>query len=321
LKQFFRQILFRKILLILSKSFHTFRMANEPILQLDLPGVKKVRSGKVREVFDLGDSFLLVASDRISAFDVIMPNGIPHKGAVLTQISHFWFEKFSSLVPNHLLASADGPLPKNLQPFAAQLAKRSMIVKKAKPLAIECIVRGYLSGSGLKEYKKSQTVCGIKLPAGLVDSSELPEPIFTPSTKAEEGHDENINFEQACQIVGTELATQARDLSLMIYKAGRDYARQRGIIIADTKFEFGLFEGKLILIDEVLTPDSSRFWPADQYVPGKGQPSFDKQFVRDYLETLAWDKTPPGPKLPEDIVAKTSAKYLEAYERLTGKKL
>jgi phosphoribosylaminoimidazole-succinocarboxamide synthase len=294
---------------------------NEPILSLELPGIKKVRSGKVREVFDLGDSFLLVASDRISAFDVIMPNGIPNKGAVLTQISHFWFEKFSSLVPNHLLAKANDPLPSNLQPFAAQLDKRSMIVKKAKPLAIECIVRGYLSGSGLKEYKKSQTVCGIKLPAGLVDSSELPEPIFTPSTKAEQGHDENINFEQACGIVGTELATQARDLSLMIYKAGRDYARQRGIIIADTKFEFGLFDGKLILIDEVLTPDSSRFWPADQYAPGKGQPSFDKQFVRDYLETLAWDKTPPGPKLPDDVVAKTSAKYLEAYERLTGKKL
>jgi len=296
-------------------------MNNAPILQLDLPGIKKIRSGKVREVFDLGDSFLLVASDRISAFDVIMPNGIPRKGEVLTQVSHFWFEKFSALVPNHLLAKADDPLPKNLQPYADKLARRSMIVKKAKPLAIECIVRGYLSGSGLKEYKKSQTVCGIQLPAGLVDSSELPEPIFTPSTKAEEGHDENINFEQACQIVGTDLATQARDLSLKIYKAGRDYARQRGIIIADTKFEFGLFEGKLILIDEVLTPDSSRFWPADQYAPGKGQPSFDKQFVRDYLETLTWDKTPPGPKLPDDVVAKTSAKYLEAYERLTGKKL
>ena len=294
---------------------------NEPILQLDLPGIQKVRSGKVREVFDLGDRFLLVASDRISAFDVIMPNGIPHKGAVLTQISHFWFEKFASLVPNHLLAKANDPLPANLQPYADKLAKRSMIVKKAKPLAIECIVRGYLSGSGLKEYKKSQTVCGIQLPAGLVDSSELPEPIFTPSTKAEQGHDENINFEQACKIVGTELATQARDLSLMIYKAGRDYARERGIIIADTKFEFGLFDGKLILIDEVLTPDSSRFWPADQYAPGKGQPSFDKQFVRDYLETLTWDKTPPGPQLPDDVVAKTSAKYLEAYEKLTGKKL
>ena len=299
---------------------------NEPILQLDLPGIKKVRSGKVREVFDLGDRFLLVASDRISAFDVIMPNGIPRKGEVLTQISHFWFEKFSSLVPNHLLRRADEPL--GVQALAglpaaqlADLQRRSMIVKKAKPLAIECIVRGYLSGSGWKEYKKSQTVCGIKLPAGLTESAELPEPIFTPSTKAEAGHDENISFAEACKIVGTDLATQARDLSLKIYKAGRDYARQRGIIIADTKFEFGLFDGKLILIDEVMTPDSSRFWPADQYAPGRGQPSFDKQFVRDYLETLDWDKTPPGPKLPDDVVAKTSATYLEAYEKLTGKKL
>jgi phosphoribosylaminoimidazole-succinocarboxamide synthase len=293
----------------------------EPILQFDFPGLKKIRSGKVREVFDLGDRFLLVASDRISAFDVIMPNGIPRKGEVLTQISHFWFERFAALVPNHLLAGANDPLPNNLQPFAAQLARRSMIVKKAKPLAIECIVRGYLSGSGWKEYKKSQTVCGIKLPAGLTESAELPEPLFTPSTKAEAGHDENISFEAAQKIVGAELANQARDLSLKIYQAGRDYASQRGIIIADTKFEFGLFEGKLILIDEVLTPDSSRFWPADQYAPGRGQPSFDKQFVRDYLETLAWDKTPPGPQLPDDVVAKTSAKYLEAYEKLTGKKL
>ncbi|HEX7651900.1 MAG TPA: phosphoribosylaminoimidazolesuccinocarboxamide synthase [Verrucomicrobiae bacterium] len=294
---------------------------NEPILQLDLPGIPKVRSGKVREVYDLGDSFLLVASDRLSAFDVIMPNGIPRKGEVLTQISHFWFEKFAGLVPNHLLAGANDPLPAKLQPYAAQLSRRSMIVKKAKPLAIECIVRGYLSGSGLKEYKQTQTVSGIPLPAGLVEASELPEPIFTPSTKAEKGHDESINFDQACQIVGKDLAAQARDLSLLIYKAGRDYARQRGIIIADTKFEFGLFEGKLILIDEVMTPDSSRFWPADQYAPGKSQPSYDKQFVRDYLETLNWGKTPPGPVLPPDVVNKTAAKYLEAYERLTGKKL
>ena len=296
-------------------------MANAPVLQLDLPGIKKVRSGKVREVFDLGDAFLLVASDRISAFDVIMPNGIPRKGEVLTQISHFWFARFASLVPNHLLAGANDPLPANLQPFAGLLAGRSMIVKKAKPLAIECIVRGYLSGSGWKEYKKSQTVCGIQLPAGLTESAELPEPIFTPSTKAEAGHDENISFAEAEKIVGSDLARQARDLSLTIYKAGRDYARQRGIIIADTKFEFGLFEGKLILIDEVLTPDSSRFWPADQYGPGQGQPSFDKQFVRDYLETLTWDKNPPGPALPEEVVNKTSAKYLDAYERLTGKAL
>ena len=308
-------------------------MANEPILQLDLPGIKKLRSGKVRDIFDLGDALLLVASDRISAFDVIMPNGIPRKGEVLTQISHFWFERFATLVPNHLLRRASEPLGVPAlaglpAPQLADLQRRSMIVKKAKPLAIECIVRGYLSGSGWKEYKQSQTVCGIKLPAGLTESAELPEPIFTPSTKAEAGHDENISFEQAQKIVGNDLATQARDLSLKIYKAGRDYARQRGIIIADTKFEFGLLNGsgdsphgRLILIDEVMTPDSSRFWPADQYQPGRGQPSFDKQFVRDYLETLDWNKTPPGPKLPDDVVAKTSAKYLEAYERLTGKKL
>ena len=296
-------------------------MANEPILRLDLPGIKKIKSGKVREIFDLGDALLLVASDRISAFDVIMPNGIPRKGEVLTQISHFWFEKFASLVPNHLLAKANDPLPGKLQPFADKLARRSMIVKKAKPLTIECVVRGYLSGSGWKEYKKSQTVCGIKLSAGLTESAELPEPIFTPSTKAEVGHDENISFAQAQKIVGNEFATQARDLSLKIYRAGRDYARRRGIIIADTKFEFGLSDGQLILIDEVLTPDSSRFWPADQYQPGRGQPSFDKQFVRDYLETLDWDKNPPGPVLPPEVVTNTSAKYLEAYERLTGKKL
>jgi phosphoribosylaminoimidazole-succinocarboxamide synthase len=294
---------------------------NDTLLSLDLPGIKKLRSGKVRELFDLGDRFLMVASDRISAFDVIMPNGIPRKGEVLTQISHFWFERFADLVPNHLLARANDPLPKELQPYADKLARRSMIVKKAKPLAIECVVRGYLAGSGWKEYKQSQTVCGIKLPPGLKESSELPEPIFTPATKAETGHDENIPFEEAAKIVGDAIATQARDLSLKIYGAAREYARQRGIIIADTKFEFGMFEGKLILIDEVLTPDSSRFWPADQYAPGKGQPSFDKQFVRDYLETLDWNKTPPGPKLPDDVVAKTTAKYLEAYEKLTGKKL
>jgi phosphoribosylaminoimidazole-succinocarboxamide synthase len=299
-------------------------MANptsETVLQLDLPGVKKIRSGKVREIFDLGDRLLFVASDRISAFDVIMPNGIPRKGEVLTQISHFWFDQTEKLVPNHRLAKADDRLPKNLQPFADKLTRRSMIVKKAKPLAVECIVRGYLAGSGWKEYKKSQTVCGIKLPAGLQESSELPEPIFTPSTKADTGHDENISFDEAKKILGGDIAGSARDLSLKIYNFARDYARQRGIIIADTKFEFGLFEGKLILIDEVLTPDSSRFWPADQYAPGRGQPSFDKQFVRDYLETLDWDKTPPGPKLPDDVVVKTSAKYLEAYEKLTGKKL
>jgi phosphoribosylaminoimidazole-succinocarboxamide synthase len=297
------------------------RMTNEPLLHLDLPGIRKVRSGKVREIFDLGDRLLLVATDRISAFDCIMPNGIPRKGEVLTQISHFWFERFAGWMPNHLLARPDDPLPASLKPFAAQLARRSMIVRKAVPLAIECVVRGFLAGSGWKEYQQSQTVCGVKLPAGLQESNELPEPIFTPATKAETGHDENISFEQAAKITGAEIATKARDATLRIYKEAREYARQRGIIIADTKFEFGLYDGQIILIDEVLTPDSSRFWPADQYKPGHGQPSFDKQFVRDYLETLTWDKTPPAPALPADVVAKTQAKYLEAYQRLTGKQL
>ena len=296
-------------------------MTYEPLLQLELPGIKKIKSGKVREMFDLGDRLLLVASDRISAFDCIMPNGIPRKGEVLTQLSHFWFERCASFMPNHLRARADDPLPPALKPFAAQLARRSMIVKKAQPLAIECVVRGYLAGSGWKEYQKQRTVCGIQLPPGLTESAELPEPIFTPATKAETGHDENISFAEAAKLVGAEIAEQARAASLKLYTNGREYARQRGIIIADTKFEFGLFEGKLILIDEVLTPDSSRFWPATEYKPGRGQPSFDKQFVRDYLETLTWDKTPPAPALPADVVAKTQAKYLEAYERVTGKKL
>ncbi len=299
-------------------------MKTETVLQLDLPGVKKLKSGKVREVFDLGDRLLFVATDRLSAFDVVMPNGIPRKGEVLTQISYFWFAQTESFQPNHLISrvpQSGKPLPKNLQPFADKLARRSMIVKKCEPLAIECVVRGYLAGSGWKEYQKSQTVCGIKLPPGLKESSELPEPIFTPATKAETGHDENISFERAKKIVGDDMAGQARAASLKIYNFARDYARQRGIIIADTKFEFGMDNGKLILIDEVLTPDSSRFWPADQYQPGRSQPSFDKQFVRDYLETLDWNKTPPGPVLPPDVVAKTSATYLEAYERLTGRKL
>jgi phosphoribosylaminoimidazole-succinocarboxamide synthase len=294
---------------------------HDPLLHLDLPGVKKLKSGKVRDIFDLGDSLLFVASDRISAFDVIMPNGIPRKGEVLTQISYFWFSQTESFQPHHLISRPGTPLPSHLQPFARQLQGRSMIVKKAKPLAIECVVRGYLAGSGWKEYREKQTVCGIKLPPGLTESAELPEPIFTPATKAETGHDENISFEEASKIVGEEIAVQARAASLKIYNFARDYARKRGIIIADTKFEFGQLDGQLLLIDEVLTPDSSRFWPADQYQPGKGQPSFDKQFVRDYLETLDWNKTPPGPALPPEVVARSQAKYLEAYERLTGKKL
>jgi phosphoribosylaminoimidazole-succinocarboxamide synthase len=296
-------------------------MENEPLLQLDLPGVRKLKSGKVREIFDLDDRLLIVATDRISAFDVIMPNGIPRKGEVLTQISYFWFEQTAAFQPNHLVSRGDDPLPPNLALFAAQLAGRSMMVKKTQPLAIECVVRGYLAGSGWKEYRQNQTVCGIQLPSGLVESSELPTPIFTPATKAESGHDENIPFERAAEIVGPAIAEEARAASLKLYGFARDYARQRGIIIADTKFEFGLVDGKLILIDEALTPDSSRFWPADQYQPGKAQPSFDKQFVRDYLERLDWNKTPPGPALPPEVVAHTEAKYLEAYERLTGKKL
>jgi phosphoribosylaminoimidazole-succinocarboxamide synthase len=293
----------------------------EPLLQVELAGIPKVRSGKVRELFDLGDSLLMVATDRISAFDCIMPNGIPRKGEVLTQISHFWFEKFAALVPNHLLAKAKDPLPDRLRPFAARLEGRSMIVKKAKPLAIECVVRGYLSGSGWKEYQHSRTVCGIHLPDGLTESSQLPEPIFTPATKAETGHDENIPFAHAAEIIGAATAEEARSLSLQIYKTACAHARDRGIIIADTKFEFGMFDGKLILIDEVLTPDSSRFWPADLYEAGSSQPSFDKQFLRDYLERIGWNKQPPAPPLPDYVVQKTQEKYLEAYSRLTGRKL
>jgi len=296
-------------------------MAHEPLLQVELPGLQKLKSGKVRDIFDLGEHLLFVASDRISAFDVIMPNGIPRKGEVLTQISYFWFAQTESFQANHIVSRPGDPLPPALQPFASKLARRSMLVKKAQPLAIECVVRGYLAGSGWKEYRQQQTVCGIKLPPGLKESSELPEPIFTPATKAETGHDENISFEKAAQIVGRDLAERVRTASLKIYNFARDYARKRGIIIADTKFEFGLLNGQLLLIDEVLTPDSSRFWPADRYAPGKGQPSFDKQFVRDYLETLDWNKTPPAPALPPEVVARTQGKYLEAFERLTGKKL
>jgi phosphoribosylaminoimidazole-succinocarboxamide synthase len=306
---------------IYPRELHISRVLNEPLLQLDLPGFRKLKSGKVREVFDLGDRLLFVATDRISAFDCIMPNGIPRKGEVLTQISHFWFAQTAPFQPNHLLSQAGDPLPTILQPFSAQLARRCMIVRKAQPLAIECVVRGYLAGSGWKEYRGRQTICGIKLPAGLQESAELPEPIFTPATKAESGHDENISFAEAAKLVGDGIAEQARAASMKLYKFAREYARQRGIIIADTKFEFGLFDGKLLLIDEVLTPDSSRFWPADQYQTGRSQPSFDKQFVRDYLETLDWNKTPPAPALPPDVVAKTQAKYLDAYERLAGHKL
>lgn len=287
---------------------------------IDLPGIKKLRSGKVREVFDLGDTLLFVVTDRLSAFDVILSDPIPQKGAVLNQLSAFWFKRFDK-IENHFITADFDQFPKELQPFRAQLAGRSMIVKKTQPLAVECVVRGYLAGSGWKEYQESQSVCGIKLPPGLKLASQLPEPIFTPATKADEGHDENIDMARCAQIVGDEVANRVKDLSLEIYSRGRDHAAQRGIIVADTKFEFGTIDGKLLLIDEVLTPDSSRFWPRDQYVVGKSPPSFDKQFVRDYLETLDWDKTPPPPKLPTEVIEKTSAKYIEAFAKMTGEKL
>jgi phosphoribosylaminoimidazole-succinocarboxamide synthase len=287
---------------------------------VDLPGIKKLRSGKVREVFDLGDTLLFVATDRISAFDVILPDPIPKKGAVLNQLSAFWFNHFGR-IDNHFVTADFDRFPKPLRPLREQLAGRSMIVRKTKPLPVECVVRGYLAGSGCKEYQQSQSVCGINLPPGLKLGSQLPEPIFTPATKAETGHDENIDMRRCAQILGDEAAARVKQLSLDIYSGGREHAAQRGIIVADTKFEFGTVDGELLLIDEVLTPDSSRFWPADQYVVGQSPPSFDKQFVRDYLETLDWDKRAPGPQLPGDVVARTAAKYVEAFERLTGGKL
>jgi len=266
---------------------------------------------------------LLVATDRLSAFDVIMPDPIPHKGRVLTQMSKFWFDRVADakIVAHHVIAVDPEDFPPGLSEYREALAHRSMLVKKCQPLPIECVVRGYLAGSGWKEYQSSEKICGIDLPSGLRESDQLPEPIFTPATKAVSGHDENISFERAAQIVGNEVATKVRDLSLRIYSSARDYARSKGIIICDTKFEFGIDDSGLILIDEVLTPDSSRFWPANEYEPGKSQPSFDKQFVRDYLETLDWDKTPPGPELPAEILEATSNRYLEAYKRLADRDL
>ena len=287
----------------------------------DLPGIPKVGQGKVRELFEVDGHLLMVATDRISAFDVILPNAIPHKGKVLTQLSAFWFERLEGMVAHHLVSVQVDEFPAPLQPFREELAGRSMLVRKCTPLPIECVVRGYLAGSGWAEYRQSETICGSRLPSGLVESAELPEPIFTPATKATNGHDENISFDRAAQIIGAELAEQVRDLSLRIYNRAREYALEKGIIICDTKFEFGMEGSRLLLIDEVLTPDSSRFWPADEFEPGKSQPSFDKQFIRDYLETLDWDKAPPGPELPSSIVEATSQRYLEAYRLLTGKNL
>ena len=284
---------------------------------LELPGVRKVASGKVREIFDLGEQLLLVTTDRISAFDCILPNPIPRKGEVLTQLSAFWFERFDFL-ENHLVSTEFSEFPEQLRPFEAQLRGRSMLVKKAQPLPVECVVRGYLAGSGWKEYQTQGSVCGIPLPAGLRQAQQLPETLFTPSTKAVSGHDENIGWEECVRLVGSQVAEEVRSHSVRLYEAGRAWAATKGILIADTKFEFGLLDGRVLLIDECLTPDSSRFWPAGGYAPGMSPPSFDKQFVRDYLETLAWDKTPPAPTLPAEVVEGTSAKYLEAFERLTG---
>lgn len=278
------------------------------------------RSGKVRDVYDTGENLLIVATDRISAYDSILGSGIPGKGRLLTALSLFWFEFLKDVTPNHLVTTDVVKADKRLLPFSEVAAGRSMLVKKAKVLPIECVVRGYLSGSGWKGYKESGAVCGIKLPAGLVESDKLPEPIFTPATKAETGHDENISFEQAANAIGREAAATLRDSSKAIYQKAADYAATRGIIIADTKFEFGVADEGIILIDEVLTPDSSRFWPADDYAPGRGQKSYDKQYVRDYLDEIGWDHQPPAPALPDEIVTRTLEKYVEAYERLSGEK-
>lgn len=287
------------------------------LLESQLPGVP-VRRGKVRDVYDFGDRLLFVATDRISAFDWVLPNGIPDKGAILTQISRFWFARLG--VPHHLLDVDLTTLPLPAGTDVEALRPRSLVVRKTKVFPIECVARGYLVGSGWKEYRASQTVCGLPLPPGLVEAQQLDEPIFTPATKAETGHDENIPFDRAAAIIGFETAERLRELTLSIYRQANDYARTRGLILADTKFEFGEVDGRILLIDEVLTPDSSRFWPADQYTPGRNPPSFDKQFVRDWLETTGWDKAGPPPALPEDVIARTREKYLEAYERLTGRR-
>ena len=292
------------------------------LLQTDFPGLHLFASGKVRDVYKLGsDHLLFVATDRISAFDYVLATGIPQKGRVLTQISLFWFDFLKDVVPNHLITADVDQYPTEVRQYASQLRGRSMLVKRAQMFPVECVVRGYLSGSGWKEYKASGSVCGIKLPAGLRESEQLPEPIFTPATKATTGHDENISFEEMTKLVDPEDARQLRDLSLEIYSKAAAYARQKGIIIADTKFEFGRTAAGITLADEVLTPDSSRFWPADLYSPGMAQQSFDKQYVRDYLEEIRWNKLPPAPALPVEVARKTSEKYVEAYRQLTGREL
>jgi len=296
-------------------------MPNEVLLKTEFKDLNLFRRGKVRDVYDLRDKLLIVSTDRISCFDVVLPCGIPYKGRVLTSISAFWFDFIKNIIAHHLITADVEKYPPELKKYKDELAGRSMLVLKTKPLPVECVVRGYLSGSGWKEYEQKQSVCGINLPAGLRESDKLPEVIFTPSTKADVGHDENVNQDYVEGLVGREIAGKLKKTSIEIYKCARDYALQKGIIIADTKFEFGIYNNQVIIIDEALTPDSSRFWPLEDYHPGKPQPSFDKQFVRDYLETLYWDKTPPAPSLPEEIIARTTEKYLDAYRKLTGKEL
>ena len=292
------------------------------LLQTDFPNLELFASGKVRDVYRVGsDRLLFVATDRISAFDYVLATGIPHKGRVLTQISMFWFDFLKDTVANHLVTADVSKYPAEVQAYAGQLRGRSMMVQRAEMFPVECVVRGYLSGSGWKEYKSNGSVCGIKLPSGLRESEQLPDPIFTPATKATTGHDENISFEEMCMLVDPVEARQLRDLSLAIYKKAADFARQKGIIIADTKFEFGKTAAGITLADEVLTPDSSRFWPAELYSPGMSQQSFDKQYVRDYLEEIRWNKQPPAPALPPEVARKTSEKYVEAYRKLTGREL
>ena len=294
---------------------------NSTILETNLPGVERYGRGKVRDVYSVDGRLLIVATDRISAFDYILPTGIPDKGKVLNQLSIFWFDFLRDLTPNHFLTARVDDYPAPLAEFRDQLAGRSMLVRRANMIEIECVARGYLSGSGWKEYRQQGTVCGIRLPAGLRESDKLPEPIFTPTTKAQTGHDEGLSFDSVCSRIGADLAGRLRDLTLNIYTRAARYAETRGIIIADTKFEFGFVGQELVLGDEVLTPDSSRFWPADTYRPGGAQFSFDKQFVRDYLESIHWDKQPPAPPLPEEVAARTSEKYRQAYRILTGREL
>lgn len=292
---------------------------NVAISQTDFPGLSLRGRGKVRDIYEVGDDLLIVATDRLSAFDVILPTPIPDKGRVLTQLSLFWFEKLSGIVPHHVISATD--FSSDLARYANDLRGRSMVVRRTEPIPIECVARGYISGSGWKDYRATGKICGIPLPAGLRESDKLPEPIFTPATKATTGHDENISFDQAAAQIGQPLAARLRDITLEVYRRASEFAAERGIIIADTKLEFGLDRGELVWIDEALTPDSSRFWPADSYEPGKAQPSFDKQYVRDYLERIGWNKQPPAPALPADVVNATRAKYREAYKRLTGHEL